>query len=63
MRHLFSVSYFCSVYITVGNSVNNGISVVVPKMKKMSYVEAARTARIVDNQNRLIANGGDPLDH
>ena len=48
---------------TVGNSVNNGISVVVPKTKKMSYVEAARTARIVDNQNRLIANGGDPLDH
>ena len=47
----------------VGNNVNNGISVVVPKTKKMSYVEAAKTAHIVDNQNRLIANGNDPLDH
>jgi len=47
----------------VGNNVNNGISVVVPKTKKMSYVEAAKTAHIVDNQNCLIANGNDPLDH
>jgi len=47
----------------VGNNVNNGISVVVPKTKKMSYVEAAKTAHIVDNQNRQIANGNDPLDH
>ena len=47
----------------VGNNVNAGISVVVPKTKKMSYVEAARTTHIVDNQNHLIANGDDPLDH
>ena len=47
----------------VGKNVNDGISVVVPKTKKMSYVEAARTTHIVDNQNRLIANGDDLMDH
>ena len=47
----------------VGNNVNNGMSVVEPRIKKMSYVEAAKTAHRVAKQNRLIADGKDPLDH
>ena len=47
----------------VGNNVNNGNSVVAPNPKRMTYVEAAKTAHRVDKQNRLIADGKDPLDH
>ena len=47
----------------VGNNINISISVVKPKTKKMSYVEATKTAQRVDKQNRLIADGEDPLDH